>query len=322
MPTTSPVSTRIIPHTLVMATLEPDRFRRITALAAYLGRSHRASRAEIFAAVEGYADRKAEAARRLLRRDLREVEDAFGVAITYNESHDRYELVRDASGPSLLLSPPEKVALSLAIRFAQADLAQPAIQAAADLPVVEYAGWALPNLHLDAAGERLLEAIVRRVEVRFTYRAADGAIAVRRVQPWVLTWRGERYVTGFDLDRADERHFRVSRIQGEVAFVGDDGAYEPVRVDGVIRAPWESDPDGEAVLAVEPTSAWWFARRFGVEAVEEDDAMILRVPYRDDDAFAAYLAGFGNAIVVREPASLRDAIVAHLRAVLDGTGAA
>lgn len=300
-----------------MADLDADRFRRIAALAAFLGRSHRASRAEIFAAVEGYADRKPEAARRLLRRDLRAVDESFGVVITYNESHDRYELQRDAAGGPLRLSPEEKVALSLAIRFAQADLAQPAIQASADLPVVEFAGWALPNLHLDANGETLLEAIVRRAEVTFTYGDASGTVAQRRVQPWVLSWRGDRYLTGFDLDRKSERHFRVSRIRGGVDIVGEDESFEPVRVDGVVRAPWESDPDGEAVLAVEASSAWWFARRFGVETSEDGDQIVLRVPYRDDDAFAGYLAGFGAAIEVLEPPTLRSAVCAHVEAVLE-----
>lgn len=299
-----------------MPTQDQDRLRRIAALAAFLGRTRAASRAEIFAAVEGYRGRKEEAARRLLRRDLDQLEAAFRVQVSYNEHAERYELQRDRGSAILKLTPEQKVALSIAIRFAEADPAQTVIEAAADLPLLETAGWALPSLTLDENGERLLEAILSRREVEFEYRNGAGEITQRRVQPWVLTWRGERYLTGHDLDRGATRHFRLGRIRGVVQTSQDEGTFEPPDDPASVQAPWESNPDREAKLRVAESIAWVIARRFGVDTSEEDGELVVRVPYRHDASFASYLAGFGAEIEVLGPQTLRAAMLQHLEAAL------
>jgi proteasome accessory factor B len=156
--------------------------------------------------------------------------------------------------------------------------------------------------------------------VSFSYRDSKGEETDRRVQPWTLTWRGERYLTGFDVDRDGVRHFRLNRIQGDVRLDGAEGAFEPDEAAHEVRAPWEADPDREAVLAVSDAVSWMLARRFGVEVQQEGDEMIIRVPYGHDSSFAAFLAGFGPEVKVVSPTSLADAMVQHLRGALAAHG--
>jgi proteasome accessory factor B len=306
---------------LVMAESGNQRVTRILALAAYLGRKHAASRADIFEAVPGYSDRDVEAARRLLRRDMAVICETMRVTIGYDSHEDVYRLSREAGRGDLRLTPDQKVALSLAMRFAEADPAATVIEAAADLPLIGSAGWALPNLGLDSKGELLLGAIIARNEVSFAYRDSKGEETERRVQPWTLTWRGERYLTGFDVDRDGVRHFRPNRIQGDVRLEGAEGAFEPDETAHEVRAPWETDPDREAVLIVSDAVSWMLARRFGVEVQQEGDELIIRVPYGHDSSFAAFLAGFGPEVKVVSPQSLVDAMVQHLRDALAAHGA-
>ncbi|MFP5224271.1 MAG: helix-turn-helix transcriptional regulator [Actinomycetota bacterium] len=295
---------------------------RILALAAFLGRKRAASRADIFAGVDGYADRGIEAARRLLRRDISVICETMRVKIDYDAIEDVYRLTREVSRGDLRLTPEQKVALSLAMRSAEADPAAAVIEAAADLPVIGSAGWALPNIGLDARGEILLAAIISRTEISFRYRDSRGEETRRLVQPWTLTWRGERYLTGFDLDREGVRHFRLNRILGEIELRGEPGAFEPGEQATEVVAPWEADPDREAVIAVDDSVSWMLARRFGVEVEERDGELIIRVPYGHDQSFAAFLAGFGPEVKVLSPGSLVDALTDHLRGALDAHGAA
>ena len=53
--------------------------------------------------------------------------------------------------------------------------------------------------------------------ITFDYRKNDGELTTRHVQPWALkNWHGRWYLTGFDVDRGDERAFRLSRFEGAV----------------------------------------------------------------------------------------------------------
>ncbi len=74
----------------------------------------------------------------------------------------------------------------------------------------------------DAALLPLMRAIRERRIVRFEYRkpgVVDGQ--VRTVEPWnVRSLEGRWYLIGWDQDRAEERVFRLSRIEGSVTVTG------------------------------------------------------------------------------------------------------
>lgn len=174
----------------------------------------------------------------------------------------------------------------------------------------------------DAFGP-LLEAVERRRRVAFTYRAAStGEVAARTVEPWRLLSRDRGwYLVGHDVDRHAPRVFRLSRIEGRVRPLGEEGAFTvPDDVDAGRLVDRAGTDGGLAVLAVLPERA--AALRARVVAAPTDAAVpdvpgrdVLHVPYRDAEPFAGELAGYGDAVVVLAPAELREAVLRRLRAV-------
>ena len=57
--------------------------------------------------------------------------------------------------------------------------------------------------------------------IGFDYRSESGSFE-RSVEPWKLIIKGRAlYLWGRDLDREDERVFRLSRFRSEVEFLGE-----------------------------------------------------------------------------------------------------
>ncbi len=122
-----------------------------------------------------------------------------------------------------------------------------------------------PSIAADEpAFEPLWDAVGKRRQVTFPYqRATETESATRRLQPWGLVRSSGRwYVVGHDVDRGEERVFRLSRIVGPVKATGKSAAYvvpraptyEPWR--GVSRRPsrpcvprcWSARPPGSACV--------------------------------------------------------------------------
>ncbi|WP_137291852.1 helix-turn-helix transcriptional regulator [Nocardioides dongxiaopingii] len=186
---------------------------------------------------------------------------------------------------------------------------------------------AQPRLPADEpAFDVFFEAIVARTVVEFDYwRTGAAAPAVRRVQPWGVTrYSGRWYVLGLDLDRGAERLFRLSRVQGEARKVGRPGAYTIPEGTDIAAATRRLAPDlsTEPVVVLARTGAALPLRRAAgtVEADVEgpdtrtgwDRLTLLRASV----GVADEVLGFGDAVYVEAPASLRDQVVARLTAVL------
>ena len=108
-----------------------------------------------------------------------------------------------------------------------------------------------PSIAADEpAFEPLWDAVGKRRQVTFPYqRATETEPATRRLQPWGLVRSSGRwYVVGHDVDRGEERVFRLSRIVGPVKATGKSGAY-------VVPAGHRRTSPGAAPLAVLPVRA-------------------------------------------------------------------
>lgn len=159
---------------------------------------------------------------------------------------------------------------------------------------------------------RIVEAIGDRRIVSFQYRSASGAFA-RAVEPWRLVVRGRAlYLWGRDLDREDERLFRLSRFDSEVEFLGapGDAGAAPAGLadpfDSLLVAPVLALRLGGAerirayVDSSEGPAAPGWERAIG-EAGERGEWM-TRILAEAEDA------------VVLEPEDLREAVLEKLRA--------
>jgi proteasome accessory factor B len=171
------------------------------------------------------------------------------------------------------------------------------------------------------------EAIQERTPVEFRYRRSGATSATaRHVQPWgVVRYSGRWYVVGFDVDRGDERVFRLSRVEGEARKAGPPGSFEvpegtDVRATALRLAPAPSTE--RVVLLVREGSA--LPLRRDAETVEVDvagpdertgwDRVTTRRP---GTGLVDELLGYGPDVYVEEPAELRSAIVERLTAAVE-----
>jgi len=278
-----------------------------------------------------------EAFEKMFERDKDDLR-ALGVPIEMGghealfEDDQGYRVVRSAFElPEIDLTADEAAVIGLAARvWQQAGLASATSDALLKLKAagVEVDREALDVAHPQLAAdepsfETFWEAVTHRRPVTFRYRRGSAAEpSLRRLEPWgIVSYRARWYVVGHDLDRDAERMFRLSRVVGEVTFTGPSGSFTvPEGTDvraltGVLAPPAE---EHTAVVDVRPGKAVALRHRAVLAGTAERpgwDRLELR--FARTDTLADELVGYGADLVVQSPPELRQAVVAHLRAVVE-----
>lgn len=313
------------------------------------------SKEQIRAAVPQYADCASdEAFDRMFERDKEDLRElgipvGTGTDSAWFDDEPGYRIDPHAYAlPPIELTAPESAVLGLAARvWQQAGLAGPAAGALAKLRAAgieldedSVAGLEPRVLTPEPAFDPLYAATRDRAPVTFDYRKPDGTAGQRRLQPWAMTSRGGHwYVVGHDLDRGQERAFRLSRILGEVRRSGRPGSFAPpADLDPaalVGPGPRRSDPR-IAVLHVRPGRGAFLRRRAvgpdqdpapGVAAAATvappppgwDE---VRLAVGDPHGLAVEVAGHGPDAVVVWPDDVAGLVRRHLLAVLAAHGGA
>ncbi|MFF1529251.1 helix-turn-helix transcriptional regulator [Cellulomonas sp. NPDC058312] len=313
----------------------------------------RMTKEQIRRTVAGYGDAPSdESFERMFERDKDTLRDlgipvatvtaaGHGDDIGYRIDQDAYAL------PPLELTPAELGALSLAAEFwqdrsVQADTSRALTKlraVGAGAGSTDLAAGLTPRVRAGGDAFRpLLDAVQARQRVRFTYRAAStGEVRERLVEPWrLVARRGGWFLVGRDVDRAASRSFRLSRIEGRVRSVGPEHAFDlpsAAELEAALQS-FDARQDRTAVLALRPERAEALRARGEVTTLPDDvpadlraavaDRDLVRVPYRATWELAEEVAGYGDAVLVAEPAGLRDAVLRLLRvaAALDAADAA
>jgi proteasome accessory factor B len=298
-----------------------DRLERLTNLVATLLDTRRPlPLEELVDVVPGYPPDKA-SYRRQFERDkdtLRgigipvqtEPLDALGPEVGYRIHPDEYYL------PALALTAEEQAALHVAVTAVRLEggagpealwklggLEGEAATAVAALPSV-------PELSV------LFDAYRERAPVTFSYRDER-----RRLDPWgIIFRRGHWYVVGHDHDRADERAFRIDRVEGPVE-TGPSGTVE--RPEGVDPAsllrddPWrfgDEEPVTARVL-VDAPQAPGVVHQVGDHSVVErraDGSVVLGLPVTNVAAFRSFVVGLLDGAEVLDPPELRADVIGWL----------
>lgn len=180
-----------------------------------------------------------------------------------------------------------------------------------DAPIVGYS----PRVSLrEPAFRPLQSAIEQSRAVRFGYlKPGDPAPRLRNVQPLALVeYEARWHLFADDLDAAAERTFLLSRVVGEVELMRT--RFAPARRDGAgeraLAGLREVAARQSARLQVDPgTEA---ELRLGRRGIQEGRR--LDVPFVDLHVLADELASYGPEVRVESPESLRDAVIARLRA--------
>jgi len=289
---------------------------------------------QIRAAVPGYPE-TFDAFKRMFERDkdeLRELgipletgtnagsEDEIG----YRISRQAYEL------PEIRLEPDEAAVLGLAARvWRQAELAGAAAGGllklrAAGIDAEETTQPGIePRLQTgDAAFGPLWQAVRDGRPVSFGYRTAGRSTPQsRNLEPWgVVNRHGRWYVAGFDRDRAQERVFRLSRIDGPVTFIGPPGSVTvPPGTDvrNLVQNTDGAPPSVRtAVLRIRHDTGYGLRRRASSDRPDGEGWDLVEVSFSEAGWYADYIASFGSDVVVIEPVDLREAVIGRLKGAL------
>ncbi len=286
-----------------------------------------------------YADASDEAFERMFERDKEELR-SLGVPVevgqmdVYFDDEPGYRIRPDEFAlPEIDLAPDEAAVVGLATRvWEHQKLASATTEAVRKLTA---AGAEIDLGALDIAQPRLpadepsfdvfFEAVLERSVVEFDYwRTGTDGPARRRLQPWGVTrYSGRWYVVGYDLDRADERVFRLSRVQGEARKVGRPGAYSIPEGTDISAATRRLAPDlsTEPVVVLARAGAALPLRRAadrvetGVTGPDTRSGWDRLTLTRASVGVADEVLSLGGAVVVESPQSLRDQVVARLEAV-------
>ncbi|MFJ2369757.1 helix-turn-helix transcriptional regulator [Microbacterium sp. NPDC087665] len=182
-----------------------------------------------------------------------------------------------------------------------------------DEPII---GFAPRITARDAAFSPLQEAIEKSRVVVFDYlKPGEDAPRRRRVRPLALVdYEARWHVFGIDVDVEEDRMFLLSRIVGDVGMTAStfDTALREGAGERALAGLEEVAAANSALLEITPgTEA---ALRLGRRATPAVQG--IRVPFVDLHILADELASYGPEVRVVEPAPLRDAVIARLRAVV------
>jgi proteasome accessory factor B len=297
---------------------------------------------KIRSSVAGYSDSpSAEAFSRMFERDKNELRD-LGIPLEVGrvsglDPTEGYRINRDAySLPSVELTPDEAAAVAVATQLwespelitatqgALLKLRAAGVEVDPEAPVAIASPAGVPGLRgsEDVLGI-LLAAIDARQAVQFPHRPSRAEpYTTRTVEPWgVVTEKGRWYLVGHDRDRDDTRVFRLSRIGAEVTPIGPAGATTvPDDVDLrriVAQKVAEVPTGGRARVWVadgRATALRRAGRSVAPQRLGDRDGEVIELDVGSTDQLARDITGYGADAVVLEPQSLRDDVLARLRA--------
>ena len=179
------------------------------------------------------------------------------------------------------------------------------------------AGLPVATLPADPNLARLFAAVSTRTPVQLRYHDQE-----RTIDPYRLEFqRGRWYLTGYDHLRAEERNYRLDRIDGEVSPTDAPPFEAPsTTVPGRARGAWElgAEPPLTARVCIDGPQAQWAVQHLGPDHVVHEDpdgAVVVSLPVTNRAAFRSFVLSFLEHAEVLEPEELRDDVVAWLRAV-------
>jgi proteasome accessory factor B len=178
-------------------------------------------------------------------------------------------------------------------------------------------GVAAAALPAAGAAAAAFAAVSARQRIQFRYRGIT-----RRIDPWRLSFqRGHWYLSGWDHARGAERRFRLDRVEGDVAAIGDAGAFErPAHSTVGPPPPWRMGDEEEtaARLWVDAERAGRAAQALGDWARAEpgpDGSVVFTVGVTNRRAFIGFVLGWLDHAELLGPADLRAELVAWLAAL-------
>jgi proteasome accessory factor B len=292
--------------------------------------------------VAGYTDSPSdEAFSRMFERDKNELRD-LGIPLETGrvssfDPSEGYRINREAYAlPEIELTADEAAAVAVATQLWESPELVTATQSAllklraagvdvdAGDTVTISSAAGLPGLR---GSEEVLGVLLGAINagraVRFPHRASPTEpFTTRTVEPWgVVTVNRRWYLVGHDRDRDATRTFRLSRIGDGIQAVGPDGAVtRPAGLDlrAIVTAVVGETPSGQLARVWVADGRATALRRAGTSLGPRElggragEVLELDIGWRD--RLARAIAGYGADALVLEPDTLRDDVIARLKA--------
>lgn len=300
--------------------------RQLGLLAALLHTDRPLRAAEIHYRVEGYPDDDV-AFRRAFERDKDDLR-RLGVPLVVERTQsvdgsiDGYRVSQgDYYLHDLGLEPDEVIALSVALRLIRLEgvAADDALWKLGGASADQAGSAQLAHISMGPAVTQFHEAITGGASVTFDYRGEQ-----RQVEPWRLAFRrGQWYLEAFDQVRADERRFRLDRIEG-VVHVNEPGtATAPRSAASQERQPWQFTTEDEqsytARVAIDASHARWAQHHLpaaSLVATHDDGSIEIELDVTNVAAFRSLILSMFDAAEILSPTELRDDMVRWLESIV------
>src|SRR3954454_9140500 len=325
---------------------DTEKLIRQLSLISYLMAERRPVTAtEIRRDVEGDSDMSEDAFARRVYADRAEL-DALGIHLSVDKPADgfseqeNYSLAPEAFHlPSIAFTDDERAALQTALmlldgEFAYAEPLRLALQQITwgrpsplgsglrqtiGLGITASAGGA----ELSARLAKIDTAIYRRKRIEFEYHTMQrDETALRRGDPYHLLFEGGQfYLVGYAHERDAVRVFRLSRIQGKVAYAtkAEHDFQRPSDFDPRVyanRVPWQlGDTVGTAEIAISEDIAWYVERMYGAYGTLDANG-VYRTDYALPRLLISWALDFGGRIL--GPPELADEVAARAERLIEG----
>jgi len=196
------------------------------------------------------------------------------------------------------------------------------VDAATDDPIGVPIGE-LTELPSDSSLVPLFRAVTERRVVTFSYESSAGT-SQRSVEPWHLDFkRGRWNLTAFDLDRDEQRNFRLDRIRSDVA-LGELGSqsHVPPSTPTELADPWEFGEGEPVVMSVRFDSE---VSEFASQSLSscpadhgDDGSVVFHVPVTNWPAFRSFVLSFLDHAELLSPPDARSSMIEWLTSIGGG----
>ena len=178
----------------------------------------------------------------------------------------------------------------------------------------------LTEIPSDSSLIPLFRAVTERRVVSFTYESSTG-ISQRSVEPWHLDFkRGRWNLTAFDLERGEQRNFRLDRVRSDVQLDQPGSHSHPIPSTPSEPAdPWEFGDNEPVLMSVRfDAEVSDFARQSLSSCAVSEQASgerTFQVPVANWPAFRSFVLSFLDHAEILEPPEARASMIEWLEVV-------
>jgi predicted DNA-binding transcriptional regulator YafY len=178
----------------------------------------------------------------------------------------------------------------------------------------------LTEIPSDSSLVPLFRAVTERRVVSFTYESSTG-VSHRSVEPWHLDFkRGRWNLTAFDLERGEQRNFRLDRVRSDVQLDEPGSHSHPIPSTPSEPAdPWEFGDNEPVLMTVRfDSEVSEFARQSLSSCAVSEQAsgeLTFQVPVANWPAFRSFVLSFLDHAEILEPPEARASMIEWLEII-------